>query len=166
MGAFLPRAQGRSQYVRKSPLGTHDTEHIREGARRPFSKNSLDSQKEATGGQKGAQRRALDTHKVEERRRSSPAPERRARKKRQEEEGAERAQRSKQECRKGEAEDGQREPRRGKRKRESKAIAKEGIGQVCRTRLRSGEAEYTTRRKWRYFGMQGRVHSEFTDLYL
>ena len=47
-----------------------------------FSKDSLDSQKEATRGQKGAQRPALDTYKVEERRRSSPAPERRARKKR------------------------------------------------------------------------------------
>ena len=38
----------------------------------------MDSQKEATRGQKGAQRPALDTYKVEERRRSSPALERRA----------------------------------------------------------------------------------------
>ena len=54
----------------------------------------MGSLKEATRGKKGAQRPALDTYKVEERRRSSPALERRARKKRQEEEGAERAQRS------------------------------------------------------------------------
>lgn len=48
----------------------------------------------------------------------------------------------------------------------SKAIAKEGIGRACSTRLKRGEAEYTTRRKWGYFGTQDRVHSEFTDLYL
>ena len=47
-----------------------------------FPRTLVDSQKEATREQKGAQRPALDTYKVEERRGSIPAPERRARKKR------------------------------------------------------------------------------------